>query len=217
MRLPWWSPRTQIPLFRPRSSSTSQSHQRLPKEKREIIEKLEKGEIDILIGTHRLISNDIEFHDLGLLIVDEEQRFGVAQKEKLKKIAGNIDVLSLSATPIPRTLNMAMGGLRDISVLDEAPIDRIPIQTYVLEEDDLIVNEAIRNNVDMLVMPECFVPYEWIPILSRTCAKNEMAIVTGVEHLRVKAKNLDDEKSVFNLTAIILPFVEETYESYWYC
>ena len=109
--------------------------------------KLKRGDIDILIGTHRLISNDIEFHDLGLLIVDEEQRFGVAQKEKLKKIAGNIDVLSLSATPIPRTLNMAMGGLRDISVLDEAPIDRIPIQTYVLEEDDLIVNEAIRREL----------------------------------------------------------------------
>ena len=109
--------------------------------------KLKRGEIDILIGTHRLISNDIEFRDLGLLIVDEEQRFGVAQKEKLKKLSGNIDVLSLSATPIPRTLNMAMGGLRDISVLDEAPIDRIPIQTYVLEQDDLIVNEAIRREL----------------------------------------------------------------------
>ena len=109
--------------------------------------KLKRGEIDILIGTHRLISNDVEFHNLGLLIVDEEQRFGVAQKEKLKKMAGNIDVLSLSATPIPRTLNMAMGGLRDISVLDEAPIDRIPIQTYVLEQDDLIVNEAIRREL----------------------------------------------------------------------
>ena len=109
--------------------------------------RLKRGEVDILIGTHRLISNDIEFHNLGLLIVDEEQRFGVAQKEKLKKLAGNIDVLSLSATPIPRTLNMAMGGLRDISVLDEAPIDRIPIQTYVLEQDDLIVNEAIRREL----------------------------------------------------------------------
>ena len=109
--------------------------------------KLKRGEVDILIGTHRLISNDIEFNNLGLLIVDEEQRFGVAQKEKLKKIAGNIDVLSLSATPIPRTLNMAMGGLRDISVLDEAPIDRVPIQTYVLEQDDLIVNEAIRREL----------------------------------------------------------------------
>ncbi len=109
--------------------------------------KLKRGEIDILIGTHRIISNDIEFKDLGLLIVDEEQRFGVAQKEKLKKLSGNIDVLSLSATPIPRTLNMAMGGLRDISVLDEAPVDRIPIQTYVLEHDELIINEAIRREL----------------------------------------------------------------------
>ena len=109
--------------------------------------RLKRGEIDLLIGTHRIISNDIEFNNLGLLIVDEEQRFGVAQKEKLKKIAGNIDVLSLSATPIPRTLNMAMGGLRDISVLDEAPIDRIPIQTYVLEDDDLIIHEAIRREL----------------------------------------------------------------------
>lgn len=109
--------------------------------------KLARGEIDILIGTHRIISNDISFNDLGLLIVDEEQRFGVAQKEKLKKLSGNIDVLSLSATPIPRTLNMAMGGLRDISVLDEAPIDRIPIQTYVLEHDDIIINEAIRREL----------------------------------------------------------------------
>lgn len=109
--------------------------------------RLKRGEIDIIIGTHRIISNDIEFKDLGLLIIDEEQRFGVAQKEKLKRLSGNIDVLSLSATPIPRTLNMAMGGLRDISVLDEAPTDRIPIQTYVLEEDDLIINEAIRREL----------------------------------------------------------------------
>lgn len=109
--------------------------------------RLKRGEVDILIGTHRIISNDIEFKDLGLLIVDEEQRFGVAQKEKLKKLSGNIDVLSLSATPIPRTLNMAMGGLRDISVLDEAPVDRIPIQTYVLEHDDIIINEAIRREL----------------------------------------------------------------------
>ena len=120
---------------------------RTAKQQAQTKRRLKRGEIDILIGTHRLISNDIEFNSLGLLIVDEEQRFGVAQKEKLKKLAGNIDVLSLSATPIPRTLNMAMGGLRDISVLDEAPIDRIPIQTYVLEHDDLIVNEAIRREL----------------------------------------------------------------------
>ncbi len=111
------------------------------------IRRVERGECDILVGTHRILSKDIKFHDLGLLIIDEEQRFGVAQKEKLKQIAEGVDVLSLSATPIPRTLNMAMGGIRDISILDEAPGDRLPIQTYVLEEDDLILEEAIRREL----------------------------------------------------------------------
>lgn len=111
------------------------------------IRKLRRNDTDIVVGTHRLLSKDIEFHDLGLLIVDEEQRFGVAQKEKLKKLAKNIDVLTLTATPIPRTLNMALGGIRDISVLDEAPGDRLPIQTYVLEDDDMIIHEAIRREL----------------------------------------------------------------------
>lgn len=120
---------------------------RTAKEQQLTLRKLRRGEVDVLIGTHRLIGKDIEFRDLGLLIVDEEQRFGVAQKEKLKQLAGNVDVLTLSATPIPRTLNMAMGGLRDISVLDEAPGDRLPVQTYVLEDDDLIIQEAIRREL----------------------------------------------------------------------
>ncbi|MBR5615566.1 MAG: transcription-repair coupling factor [Clostridia bacterium] len=120
---------------------------RTPKEQERTLRRLKRGEVDVLIGTHRLIGKDVAFHDLGLLIVDEEQRFGVAQKEKLKQMAGNVDVLTLSATPIPRTLNMAMGGLRDISVLDEAPGDRLPVQTYVLEEDDLIITEAIRREL----------------------------------------------------------------------
>lgn len=106
-----------------------------------------RGDVDIIIGTHRLLSKDVEFSKLGLLIIDEEQRFGVAQKEKIKQMCGNIDVLSLSATPIPRTLNMAMGGIRDISVLDEAPGDRLPVQTYVLEHDDIIITEAIRREL----------------------------------------------------------------------
>ena len=108
---------------------------------------LKRGDVDIIVGTHRLISKDIEFKDLGLLIIDEEQRFGVAQKEKLKKLGGNIDVLTLTATPIPRTLNMAMGGIRDISILDEAPGDRLPVQTYVLEYDELIIFEAMRREL----------------------------------------------------------------------
>ncbi len=120
---------------------------RTPKQIAQSLRKLKRGETDIIIGTHRLISQDVEFRDLGLLIVDEEQRFGVAQKEKIKQLAGNIDVLTLTATPIPRTLNMAMGGIRDISVLDEAPGDRLPVQTYVLEDDDLIVMEAIRREL----------------------------------------------------------------------
>ncbi len=120
---------------------------RSPKQQKQSLHALEQGNVDIIIGTHRLLSKDVVFNDLGLLIVDEEQRFGVAQKEKLKQMAKNIDVLTLTATPIPRTLNMAMGGIRDISVLDEAPGDRLPVQTYVMEDDDLIVFEAIRREL----------------------------------------------------------------------
>ncbi len=120
---------------------------RTNKEQELTLRKLRRGEIDIIIGTHRIISKDIEFKDLGLVIVDEEQRFGVAQKEKLKQISKNVDVLTLTATPIPRTLNMAMGGIRDISILDEAPVDRLPVQTYVLEHDDTIIIEAIKKEL----------------------------------------------------------------------
>ncbi len=120
---------------------------RTPKQQAATLRRLARGEVDILIGTHRILSQDVRFHDLGLIIVDEEQRFGVAQKEKLKQVAKGVDVLSLSATPIPRTLNMAMGGIRDISILDDAPVDRLPIQTYVLEEDPLILEEAMRREL----------------------------------------------------------------------
>ncbi len=120
---------------------------RSAKQQKEILRSVKRGETDMIIGTHRLISSDVEFKDLGLLIIDEEQRFGVAQKEKLKQIAKDIDVLSLSATPIPRTLNMALGGIRDMSVLDEPPEDRLPVQTYVLEHDNIIIGEAIRREL----------------------------------------------------------------------
>ena len=118
-----------------------------PKEQAEILRKVKRGETDILIGTHKLLSKSLEFRDLGLLIVDEEQRFGVSQKEKLKEIARNVDVLTLTATPIPRTLNMAMNGISDISILDEAPEDRRPVQTYVMEHDDGIIYDAIRREL----------------------------------------------------------------------
>ena len=111
------------------------------------VRRVARGETDIIIGTHRLISKDIEFKDLGLIIIDEEQRFGVAQKEKLKQLAVNADILTLTATPIPRTLNMAMGGIVDMSVLEEAPGLRSPVQTYVMEHDDAIINEAIRREL----------------------------------------------------------------------
>lgn len=113
----------------------------------EIKSKLTKGEIDIVVGTHKLLQKDIKFFDLGLLIIDEEQRFGVTHKEKLKTLAQNVDTLTLSATPIPRTLNMALSGIRDMSVLEDAPTDRIPVQSYVMEFDEEIVFEAIRKEL----------------------------------------------------------------------
>ena len=118
-----------------------------PSEQRKIIRDVKAGYVDIVVGTHRLISKDIEFKDLGLLIVDEEQRFGVAQKEKLKEKFPNVDVLTLSATPIPRTLNMAMSGIRDMSIIEEAPVDRYPVQTYVLEYDDGVIAQAIEKEL----------------------------------------------------------------------
>ncbi|MBR6725513.1 MAG: transcription-repair coupling factor [Clostridia bacterium] len=120
---------------------------RTSKQISESLRKLRRGETDIIVGTHRLLSKDIEFKNLGLVIVDEEQRFGVAAKEKLKQISHNVDVLTLTATPIPRTLNMAMSGIRDMSVLEEARGDRLPVQTYVLEHDDLIIGEAIKKEL----------------------------------------------------------------------
>ncbi len=120
---------------------------RSPSQQAEIIEKLKRGDIDMVIGTHRLISKDISFRDLGLVIIDEEQRFGVAQKERLKEMCKDVDVLTLSATPIPRTLNMAMSGIRDMSSIEEAPQDRHPVQTYVLEYDEAVINEAIRREL----------------------------------------------------------------------
>ncbi len=118
-----------------------------PRERKKILERTERGEVDLLIGTHSLLSKNIKFRDLGLLIVDEEQRFGVMQKEKLRELCKNVDTLMLSATPIPRTLNMAMSGINDISILDEAPGERHPVQTYVLEHDDGMIADALRREI----------------------------------------------------------------------
>ena len=120
---------------------------RTTKQKKATLQALKEGNVDILIGTHRLVSKDIVFKDLGLLIVDEEQRFGVAQKEKIKSIKKNVDVLTLSATPIPRTLHMSLTGVRDISVIETPPEERFPIQTYVLEQNDQLIRDAILREV----------------------------------------------------------------------
>ncbi len=120
---------------------------RSPKQQQDIRRRLKSGEIDIIIGTHKLIGDGVDFHDLGLLIIDEEQRFGVAQKERLRQKCSNVDTLTLSATPIPRTLNMAMSGLRDMSSIESAPSDRYPVQTYVLEYDRGVVLDALRREL----------------------------------------------------------------------
>ncbi|MDD3654111.1 MAG: transcription-repair coupling factor [Desulfotomaculaceae bacterium] len=120
---------------------------RSDREQREVKRGLESGNIDIIIGTHRLVQEDVRFKDLGLLVIDEEQRFGVAHKERLKFISKNVDVLTLSATPIPRTLHMSLVGLRDTSILETPPKDRYPIQTYVMEEDPILFREAIRREL----------------------------------------------------------------------
>lgn len=116
-------------------------------QQRKTIEDTKKGFVDIVVGTHRVLSEDLQFKDLGLLIIDEEQRFGVQHKEKIKKMKENIDVLTLTATPIPRTLHMSLIGIRDMSVLEEAPVDRMPIQTYVMEYNDEMVREAIQREL----------------------------------------------------------------------
>ncbi len=120
---------------------------RKPKEAAAILRRLARGEIDIIVGTHSLLGKNVAFRDLGLLIVDEEQRFGVGQKERIKQMATGVDVLTLTATPIPRTLNMAMNGIRDMSVLDEAPADRSPVATFVMEHDDAMIAEAMRREL----------------------------------------------------------------------
>ena len=118
-----------------------------PKEQDDIISELRNGKVDIVIGTHRIVQDDVKFKDLGLCIIDEEQRFGVAHKEKFKAMRGNVDVLTLSATPIPRTLNMAMSGIRDMSTINEAPQDRQSVTTLVIEEDDALIQSAIGREL----------------------------------------------------------------------
>ena len=120
---------------------------RTPKEQRTTLQKVRAGQVDILIGTHAILSSRIQFKDLGLLIIDEEHRFGVKQKEKIRALSAGVDVLTLSATPIPRTLHMSLVGARDMSLIETAPAERFPVQTYIIEDDDEIISEAIRREI----------------------------------------------------------------------
>ena len=120
---------------------------RSAREQKEIVKRVEAGEIDIIIGTHRILSKDIAFRDLGLVVVDEEQRFGVAHKERLKQLKKRVDVLTLSATPIPRTLNMSLMGLRDMSIIETPPRDRLAIQTQVVQFSESVIKSAIELEI----------------------------------------------------------------------
>ena len=120
---------------------------RTAKQQKETLRGLQSGSVDIVVGTHRLLSKDVRFHDLGLVIIDEEQRFGVKHKEKLKENFIGVDMLTLSATPIPRTLNMAMSGIRDLSTIEQPPIERQPVETFVLEYNDVILAEAMKKEL----------------------------------------------------------------------
>ena len=120
---------------------------RTPAQQRKTLQDLRAGSVDLIVGTHKLLQKDIVFKDLGLLIVDEEQRFGVTHKERLKELSRGVDVLTLSATPIPRTLNMALSGIRDMSTIEEPPMDRYPVQTFVLEQNEAVLDDAIRREL----------------------------------------------------------------------
>lgn len=117
-------------------------------QQKKVLEGLEAGSVDVVIGTHRLLSKDVKYKDLGLLVIDEEQRFGVQHKEVIKQIKKNVDVLTLSATPIPRTLHMSLTGIKDMSLIEEPPEERYPVQTYVMEQEDLMIREAIERELD---------------------------------------------------------------------
>lgn len=162
-----------------------------PTKQKQILEDLAHGGVDLLVGTHRIISKDIRFKDLGLLIVDEEQRFGVAQKEKIKEKFPAVDVLTLSATPIPRTLNMAMSGIRDMSVLEEAPGDRHPVQTYVMEYDFGVLTEAMEK--ELARGGQCYYLHNNIDTIEHTAVQIQKALPgarVGIAHGRMTEEQL---------------------------
>ncbi|MDE7301603.1 MAG: DEAD/DEAH box helicase, partial [Clostridia bacterium] len=140
-----------------------------PKEQEKTIEALQRGEIDVIIGTHRLLSADVKFKDLGLLVLDEEQRFGVEHKEKIKHIKNDIDCLTMTATPIPRTLHMSLSGIRDISTINTPPGKRLPVQTYVVEETETLIRDAVLREITR--GGQVFILYNRVETISSFTAK----------------------------------------------
>ena len=167
---------------------------RTSKQQDQILRKVKRGSIDIVVGTHRLVSKDVKFHDLGLVIIDEEQRFGVAQKEKLKQMCQTADVLTLSATPIPRTLNMALSGIRDMSTLEEPPSDRQPVQTYVLEHDWGVLSDAMRRELER--GGQVYYLHNRVDTITRTAARiRELLgedVTVAVAHGKMSQEELND-------------------------
>lgn len=190
------------------------------------LERLRKGSLDIIIGTHRLLSKDIQYKDLGLLIVDEEQRFGVTHKEKLKQLKNDIDVLTLSATPIPRTLHMSLVGIRDMSVLEEPPVDRMPIQTFVMEKSDEVIREAIIrelarggqvyyvynrvNNMDVIanevakLVPEAVVSFANGQMNERELEKTMVRFIEGEIDVLIATTIVETGLDIPNVNTIII-------------
>ncbi len=174
------------------------------KQLKETIEKIQEGKTDIVIGTHRLLSDDVKFKDLGLLVIDEEQRFGVKHKEKIKSLKNNIDVLTLSATPIPRTLQMSMTGLRSLSLIETPPVDRYPVQTYVLEENLSIIKDAIYK--ELARQGQVFILYNY---------------VDGIEQKQEELKRLVPEARIIyahgrmskeELENVMIKFIDHEYD-----
>lgn len=173
---------------------------RTEKEQKSILKELANGTLDLVIGTHRLLSDDVKFKDAGLLVIDEEQRFGVKHKERIKMLKSNIDVLTLSATPIPRTLNMSLTGIKDISMIEEPPQDRYPVQTYVAAEDSQIIVSALNREIAR--GGQAFVVSSRIKGINRIADKISELVpqaVIGIGHGRMDERNLED---------VMLDFVE---------
>ncbi len=199
---------------------------RTPAQQRETIKRLKQGTTDIVIGTHRVLSNDVEYKDLGLLIIDEEQRFGVSHKEKIKQLKQTVDVLTLTATPIPRTLHMSMVGIRDMSVLEDPPQDRLPIQTYIMEYNEEMVREAIErelarggqvyyvyNRVNTIVdvtarisrlVPDAVVAYAHGQMSERELEKVMMRFIDGEIDVLVSTTIIETGMDIANVNTMIV-------------